>query len=90
MNVNHLLNIEDDEEFKNGLQDYLNDHSFDLPLEDYCYRGGYPDVDQVEVNEVLRDGFSIAGSGNVTFSEVMSTGCANVDVSFDKSCSFTF
>jgi hypothetical protein len=88
MNVSKLLEIEVNDRFQSKLEDYLNDHSSDLPLEDLCHRGGYPEVNSIEVSDLTRDGRTASCTVTVDFSEVRNTSCADVDVNDDCGCSF--
>jgi hypothetical protein len=68
-------------DFETILADELSGISYDLPLQHFCDRGGWPDDDslEIEIKNTSRVGNTVTVTVGVAFTELVSTGCADID-----------
>lgn len=78
-------------DFDEKLRDTLNENAMDLPLEDACEHGGWPDPEDVDVYSVANVHDvenAIYATVSIAFTESVGTTCANAQVPFhhDVTC----
>lgn len=67
------------------IQSFLLAHRTELPLEEACQPGGYPEVIQIDIDHLSRCDQQIKCFATVQFRELVSAGCAT-DINARKSC----
>ena len=86
LDISSLLNQPDDTTFRSNLEDWLSNHSFDLPLEDACSKGGRPEIDEFVIGEITRSNREVTCMVTVDFTEVFATSCAKVELDENHGC----
>lgn len=79
-------------DFEDRLIDELTENQDELPLENFCKEGGWPDPDSIsiEIDNISDDNKFIYIEFSASFDEVIPTSCSDIDMSEDAFCRFKY
>lgn len=68
------------EDFEGVFISELDMISYDLPIQRFCNHGGWPDDEslEIEVKDISRKGNLVTITVKISFTELVSTGCADI------------
>lgn len=78
--------------FEDELISELIENQDELPLEDSCNEGGWPDPDSIsiDIKGITHDDHFIYIEISATFDEIIPTGCADINISEDGFCQLKY